>query len=244
MEAAQIIRDAVTRVAHLRQFQKSSDDLVTRIKIIKGFQARRFKNTYADLLQSGSYRDATLFFLEELYSEKDYAERDAQFGRIAGALQTFFPKQVVATAISLAQLHQLTEELDHAMALSWEGPSSLDQASVCEHYLAAWRAVGHRPEREHQLQAVLEIGRELARLTRVPSLRLMLKMMRRPAQTAGLASLQTFLESGFDTFAGMSRQPHGVEVFLSIVQEREAALIELLFDAGTAACESELQKIS
>jgi hypothetical protein len=241
MDATRIIREALARVAHLRHLQACSPELAAHVKIIKAFQARRFKGTYADLLQSGSYQEAAQFFLDELYSDKDYTERDAQFERIAGTLQTLFPKQVISTAVSLAHLHTVTEELDHAMALAWQGalpfPST---ASDCTCYVTAWRAVGHRAERELQLQVVQEIGVELARLTRLPGLRLMLKMMRRPAHAAGLASLQTFLESGFDTFAGMSRQPRGVEVFLSIVQERESALIRLLFDASPVAGETEL----
>ena len=110
-------------------------------------------------------------------------------------------------------------------------------------YVTAWRAVGRRGERNRQLQVVQEIGRELARLTRMPGLRMMLRMMRKPAHAAGLGSLQEFLESGFDTFAGMSRQLHGVETFLSIVNDRESALITLLFEAEPVACETKLAVI-
>lgn len=243
MDAAQIIRDAVTRVSLLRQIHSSDPDLATRVKAVKAFQAARFACTYADLLQGGSYRDAARFFLDELYSDKDYAERDAQFSRIAGALQTLFPKQVVATAVSLAQLHVLTEEMDQAMALAWPGEAMTMERSRESMYVTAWRAVGRRGERNRQLQLVQDIGKELARLTRMPGLRLMLRMMRKPAHAAGLGSLQEFLESGFDTFAGMSRQLHGVETFLSIVNDRESALITLLFEVETVACETNLAVI-
>ncbi len=124
MDAAQTIRDAVARVSCLRDMHARDPDLLDRVKAVKSYQATRFAGSYADLLEGGSYRDAARFFLEELYSDRDYADRDAQFGRIAGALQTLFPKQVVATAVSLAQLHILTEEMDHAMALSWSDQDS------------------------------------------------------------------------------------------------------------------------
>jgi hypothetical protein len=87
---------------------------------------------------------------------------------------------------------------------------------------------------------VLDVGRELDRLTRTPGLRLMLKMMRKPATVAGLGSLQRFLETGFDTFAAMSRQGDGVTYFLNTVQARESGLIDRLFDAPTVACETEI----
>jgi hypothetical protein len=71
------------------------------------------------LLASVEYAGAARFFLNDLYSDKDYSLRDAQFARIAGALQRLFPKQVVATAVTMAQLHILTEELDRQMAVAW-----------------------------------------------------------------------------------------------------------------------------
>ena len=240
MEAAQTIRDAVTRVSYLREMHASDPDLAARVKAVKAFQAQRFAGTYADLLHSGSYQEAAHFFLEELYCDKDYAERDAQFSRIAGALQTMFPKQVVATAVSLAELHLLTENLDHAMAQVWPDTRTADAGSDSHRYAVAWRMVGERGARARQLQVVQDIGRDLARLTRMPGLRLMLKMMRKPAHAAGLASLQEFLEAGFDTFAAMSRQPGGVENFLSIIEGRESALIAQLFDGEAVACETEL----
>lgn len=243
MDAAQTIRDAVTRVSRLREAHASDPGLCARVNAVKAFQSARFAGTYADLLQGGPYRDAARFFLDELYSDKDYADRDAQFGRIAGALQTLFPKQVVATAVSLAQLHILTEEMDHAMGVSWPEGDFNGKTSRLAGYISAWRLVGRRNERNRQLQVVQEIGVEMARLTRMPGLRLMLRMMRKPAHAAGLGSLQEFLESGFDTFSGMTRQPQGVETFLSIVNERESALIALLFDSDPVACETELARI-
>jgi hypothetical protein len=55
--------------------------------------------------------------------------------------------------------------------------------------------------------------------------------------------LQRFLENGFDTFAGMARRPRGAEAFLELIRERESALIALLFDAESVACETELRRI-
>lgn len=243
MEAAQIIRDAVARVSNLRRDCALDPTLAASVYAVKAFQARRFAGTYSDLLASDTYRHAARFFLVELYSDKDYSDRDAQFGRIAGGLQTLFTKQVVATAVSLAQLHLLTEELDHAMGLAWQKASMPENASPAERYLEAWRMVGHRNDRGLQLATVLTIGRDLARLTRLPGLRLVLRMMRKPAHAAGLGSLQEFLESGFDTFAGMSHQTRGVETFLSVIEEREAELIDLLFDGTPVTCVTKLAAI-
>ncbi len=242
MEAAQQIRQAVDQVSLLRQTCVVNRELQVAVAAVKRVQAQRFAGTYADLLGGGQYEAAARFFLEELYSDKDYAERDAQFSRIAGAIQRLFPQPVVATAVALAQLHALTEELDHAMGHCWlAAVPEIGETTQAAQYVRAWRAVGRRAEREQQLKVVLGIGVDMSRLTRASGLRLMLKMMRGPATAAGLGSLQRFLEAGFDTFGAMARRKNGAEAFLATVHARETALIAMLFDAPAVACETELQ---
>lgn len=241
MEPAQKIRDAVGQVSQLRRDASGNPALGAAVAAVKRLQSHRFAGTYADLLGDGPYRAAAQFFLHELYGDTDYSERDAQFSRIAGALQRLFPRQVMATAVSLAQLHALTERLDHAMGGAWQDSAAPDNGSAqAARYASAWRTVARRADRRAQLAMVLEIGGELQRLTRAPGLRLMLKMMRGPAVAAGMGALQRFLESGFDTFAAMARQPGGADGFMALIEERESALIDLLFDTDFVACETEL----
>lgn len=238
MEPAETIRNAVAAVSLLRVQTAASPALLEAVKQIKLFQAQRFRATYADLLASDNYGPATQFFLDELYSDKDFVQRDTQFAKIAGALQTLFPKQVVHTAVTLAQLHRLTEELDHQMGMAiLVGPR--DDAVVA--YVNAWNVVGRCNDRELQLRTVLSVGQELERLTRTPGLRLMLKMMRRPAHAAGLGALQAFLEAGFDTFAAMSGKKQLVTSFLSIIEARESALIQALFSQATKGIDEQLR---
>ena len=248
MSAKQTIQSSVDKVTQLRQLAVNTPGLAQAVSRVKAIQAKRFTGTYFDLLHIPQYQPATQFFLEELYSEKDYSQRDAQFSRIAGTLERMFPKQVVLTAVSLAQLHSLTEELDVAMAQSW-----LNNA-VCsdpiDRYITAWHTVDRRADRNTQLSGALAVGQELVTLTRTPGLRMALKMMRKPATLAGLAALQHFLESGFDTFAAMAPkntsrtgQPEGPAYFLETVKKREAALIDLLFDAPVQTSKDEIQRM-
>jgi hypothetical protein len=239
MNTAQTIREAVAEVERLREESRSVPDIGRAVVQLKRFQASRFAGTYADLLGSRDYGAATRFFLEELYSERDYGERDAQFARIAGAVEKLFPRDVAQTAAGLARLHALTESLDHAMARA----APLAQADDVAGYVRAWKAVGRRQDRERQLETVVAIGAEMTRLTRLSGVRMMLRMMRGPATAAGLGSLQRFLESGFDTFAAVARQRGGAERFLETIRQREQHLVDLLFDAEPVACGTELQRI-
>ena len=100
--------------------------------------------------------------------------------------------------------------------------------------------MGQRHARQQQLQRVLAMGNDLARLTRTPGLRMMLRMMRGPANAAGMGALQKFLEAGFDTFGQLARQRGGVAQFLATIEQRERALMDLLFDADPVTCETQL----
>lgn len=234
------IHHALETVAMLRQQRAGQPALAAANAAIKRFQAQRFQATYPDLLQSPRHRAAAHFFLHELYSDKDYAERDQQFARIANTIARLFPQSVVNTAAALAEVHALTERLDDAMAHAHVAlqPAS---AQLCDaaSYIACWRLVADPAARHEQLQVVLALGKSLDGLTRKPGLRMLLKLMRGPAAAAGLGSLQKFLETGFDAFQTM----HGSDEFLKLIALREADWIQRLFEEDAVACETKLNAL-
>ena len=238
--SADNIHKALETVAQLRQTRAGNAPLSAANAAVKRFQARRFQATYSDLLRSPRYQTAARFFLHELYSDKDYAERDQQFARIAGTIAKLFPQSVVNTAAALAEVHALTERLDDAMAHQYLSSCASETAlSDTARYIACWRRVADPAARYQQLQVVLVLGQSLNGLTRKSGLRTLLKMMRGPAAAAGLGSLQKFLESGFDTFQTM----RGADEFLKLIAERETAWIKRLFEDDVVACETRLAQL-
>ncbi|MFT7721417.1 MAG: hypothetical protein QM788_01050 [Roseateles sp.] len=197
--------------------------LAGRVHALKAYQQQRFAQTYADLLAHPRYEAAAHFFLDELYGPGDYRQRDAQFARVIPTLTRLFPAEVVDTVARLARLHALSERLDTRMAEQLPSPGVTPDG-----YAAAWRACGEPAARQQQIDLTLAVGGSLDRLTRKPLLRQALKLMRGPAQAAGLGALQHFLESGFDTFKAM----RGAGEFLATVKQREEALARTLFDGG------------
>lgn len=231
------IHHALQAVADLRAQHVANPPLARATAAVKRFQARRFHATYRDLLESARYKSAAQFFLQELYSDRNYADRDQQFSRIASTIARLFPQAVVNTAGALAEVHALTEQLDDVMARQWlQDVAETPASSEAARYIRCWRLAADEAARQRQLVVVLELGHALNRLTRMPGLRTMLKMMRRPAGAAGLESLQQFLESGFDAFANM----RGADEFLALIAQREAAWIRALFEDDAGACEGRL----
>jgi hypothetical protein len=219
------IRTHLQKVADMRVRAQSAGQPAAAVQTVKRLQARRFRATYADLARHRRTEPAVRFFLDELYGEHDFSRRDEQFGRIAGALERLFPPAVGQLAVDLAEVHALTEQLDHALADHWLALH--DGMGEAERYVQSWRRCGARNARIRQLTVVQHMGSELERLTRSRSLRLGLRMMRKPAQAAGLDALQHFLETGFDAFAALD----DAASFLQTIEERETAWIHTLFDA-------------
>lgn len=222
---AELILGHLDTVERERRTRAETPALHARVQALKAYQQRRFARTYADLLQTARYGAAARFFLDELYGPSDFSQRDAQFARVVPALVRLFPRDVVSTVATLAQLHALSEQLDSAMGA--KVPDGAVDGSV---YLNAWRQVGRIEDRRRQIALTLAVGRDLDTLTRKPLLRHSLRMMRGPARAAGLSALQGFLESGFDTFQAM----RGAEEFLDTVSAREQTLLQALFGAENA----------
>ena len=230
MDHAIAISSHLASVSAERAARAADPALGAQVDRVKHYQQERFRQTYADLLSSPRYAGAAEFFLEELYGPSDFSQRDAEFARIVPALVRWESPacgtgEVVRTVESLGALHALSERFDTAMgrALDQDATGRLSSAD----YGRAWRACGDSPGRRQQIGLVRSVGESIDRLTRVPMLRTSLRLMRGPARASGLGTLQAFLETGFDQFHAMN----GADAFLSIIEGRESALAESLFDA-------------
>lgn len=220
---AQFILNRLGAVANERHLRQSTAGLDAKVRAVKAYQQRRFSNTYADLLGSDRYAPASRFFLDELYGPGDFERRDAQFARVVPALVRLFPKVIVHTVATLADLHALSETLDTEMSTHLQQSEEL----TGHRYISAWQATGRRQDRTRQIALTLEVAGSLDRITRNALTRTSLRLMRGPAHSAGLGELQAFLEAGFDTFKAM----HGADEFVAMIRSREEHLASALFDA-------------
>lgn len=221
-----LIAERLAAVAALRDARAADPALAARVAGLKLYQAARFRRCYADLLADARHAAAARFFLDELYGPQDFAQRDAQFARVVPKIARVFPGELLGTVARLAELHALSERLDQAMAarLPVERPGPAD-------YLRAWQAVGEEPARRQQIALTVAIGQALEGYTRSRLIHATLRLMRKPAQAAGLGDLQHVLETGFDAFAAM----RGADHFLRTVARREARLMDALFDPAAPA---------
>jgi hypothetical protein len=212
---AQLARAKGLRGAAAADPQRAADRLHLR-----EWQAARLARTHADLLASERYGQGASFFLSDLYGPKDFSERDDEIERILPMMIAVLP----AAGVRTVEVDALSEDLDAAVAQALREAGRIETIDETA-YAQAYRACGHRQERERQIQLIGDTGRTLARLTRMPFVALALRLMHGPAHLAGLGELHAFLQRGFDAFLSMGEP----EEFLETIRLRETAVMERLF---------------
>ncbi len=195
------------------------------VKTVKLWQQHRLRRCYADLAADPRYARAVAFFLDELYGTKDSAIRDRDLIRMYPTMKRVLPKFAFDTVDRALELDVLAEEFDQAIARRL-GNGPITEAS----YAAAFRAVDRRADRLRQVDLMREVGKGLDRVVKKPLIYTTLKMLRRPAEMAGLGEIQRFLEAGFSAFMHMN----GADHFLDTIAEREVILIARLLDKHPA----------
>ncbi len=209
------------RILAARSAAGASDRLAVRM-----WQQARLAATHAELLKSPKYGPAATFFLTELYSTADLAQRDADIERVIKILVKFLPDKALRTLASALEMDALSERMDGLMAAQLRSvqvsdkPLAISDAS----YAAAYRTMGHFDLRLRQIELTQEIGLALDKLSRLPLLRRLLRLMSRPAEIGGVGGLHAFLERGYAAFAHMG----GVNDFINaIVQEEHEEHVRL-----------------
>jgi hypothetical protein len=203
---------------------------------LKRYQAQRLASTHADLLEDPRYRLATQFFLQDLYGEKDFAQRDQELKRVLPTLNRFLPDSALSTIADAVELDALSEYLDQQMA--WQNIETNGALWTERTYRQAYSALALRAEatfgstangrtlRERQLVLVPRIGATLEKLVRNPLLGGLLSSMATPARLAGVPAMHDFLSRGFKAFQSM----RGAKQFLVLIETRERALFEQLLN--------------
>ena len=208
--------------------QANFDPTAARRRLyLREWQAGRLARSHANLLASPRFGQAAQFFISDLYGPKDFSSRDEEVERILPLLIKMLPASALHTVALAVELDALTEELDAAMV------AELSRAGLIERidddaYAAAYRAVGCQAERQRQIVLIRETGEALDKLARKPLLTGLLKLMRRPAQLAGLGDLHEFLERGFNAFRAMGSAAD----FLTSIDRKERALLANLFSGA------------
>lgn len=170
---------------------------------LRRWQAARLERSFGHFLADPRRRGAAMFFLTDVYGDRDFSRRDANIAKVIPMMQRLLPAAVLDTVADAIELGALTHALDLRMAeaLAALAPrrKRLDEAL----YGQAYRQVGHPRLRARQINLIAQLGVGLARAVKMPGVLTLLKLSRGPAKATGLGELQGFLERGFAAFSAL-----------------------------------------
>lgn len=220
------LQDQLARVNEINRKRSENPILAGALERLARWQARRLRQTYADLAVQPRYVDAIRFFEKDLYGNADFARRDADLARVVPLMVRMLPEKVIETVAHAVELNALSHELDAALLAFLPRAASFSVAEYCD----AYRAMDRTADRERQIRLIAEVGAALDGHVQKPLVRAALGMMRKPAHIAGFGVLHDFLERGFTAFRGM----HGAQEFLSTVVGREMSLMQRIMSGESA----------
>jgi hypothetical protein len=203
------------------------------LKPLRRWQAERLAGTFEDLLADPRMRPAAQFFLTDLYGDQDFTGRDRDAARILPMMARILPESLLQAACDAIELGALSTALDLAMAQVLSKRRDPAAPITLADYQAAYRKVGLRRLRAHQIDLIAKVGAVLDAGVRHHGVVRLLRASRLPAKMAGLGQLQRFLERGFDAFSKLG----GADDFLARITAREREVSRRLFAGHKAPFE-------
>jgi hypothetical protein len=210
-----------------RHQRVAGSGLSPQMALLRTWQAERLAKTHADFLAHPRYRPAAQFFLSDIYAPRDFSQRNHDIERMHQSMLKVLPEQIVHTLTVIVELHQFTDELDKFLLDTLINQVGMTDTLVADQYTEAYRICNNYDDRAKQIAMLVEVGRGVERLIRLPFIGATLRLARGPARMAGWHELQDFLERGFAAFKHM----RGAAEFLTTVQHREMLILDRIFAA-------------
>ncbi len=208
---------------HEYRQQRDQHPLGEFIDYLGDWQITRLKRTHHDLYASPQYHDALEFLLKDLYSPKEFTQRDADLERIFPKLVKLLPDQALGTVANLVELNLLTQKLDEHMAVVLSEELGVKEITE-QAYADAFRRCDNLSAREHQIHLIQSCGEELEKYVRSRFLSFSLSITQGAAEIAGLGQLHQFLVRGMNAF----KEIGGVKTLLNTIISRENEILRRL----------------
>jgi hypothetical protein len=214
-------------IGHLQKVSQlhsdiESEQLKPSLIALQSWQCKRLIATYKTFLSNKKFNSAMTFFIDELYGPKDFSQRDDDIARIVPKMSKILPEKALRSLEKAIHLNSLSLELDYTLITQLKGNSCIDS----QRYADAYRNSNNLMEREQQIDFIAALGNDLAEVTNIIGISMLLKMSRKPAQLAGFLSLHEFLENGFNAFKKIGK----VEDFINPIVEIERDIMHKLFE--------------
>ena len=196
-----------------------------QLALLRQWQSERLEHTYADLLNDKKYRSACLFFLSDIYSPRDFSQRDQDAEHLYSLLSRFLPQAMLRLLADAIRINQLTDQLDRALLQALEENFGTTDTLTPQLYAQAFRKCDNYAQRQEQIELMAKILSEAAQGARNPIFAASLRLVRRPAERAGWIEVYDFLERGYQA----CRPMRDVKYFVNTIHQRETIILDQIF---------------
>jgi hypothetical protein len=224
-ESAALLLYQLTRNKELHRGQVKDTGLAPQMSGLRRWQAQRLARTYADLAENPRYRLAITFFLQEIYGDKDFSQRDHDVERVYPIMKRTLPASALLSLAMALELNALSYELDAKLLEVLSEEPGVNDHITEQTYAEAYRRADNYPQRRHQIELIGKLGADLDRIVVKPYIYATLRLARTPAHLAGFGQLQAFLERGFVAF----RHMHGADYFMDTIIRRESEILDRIY---------------
>jgi len=218
-DAGNLLRQTLDDLATARCAERDARNRHPKLQPLKQWQQDRLARSFTSLSESPRYGPAAAFFISDLYGVDDVRWRDRDVARVLPTMVRWLPEKALLALNGALELDLMSHRFDLDLC------EQLRRGAIdAELYGEAYRATCDPAGRHRQIDLIVEVGRELERLVRIPMIIGVLKLARGPARGAGFGQLQTFLERGFKAFRHMG----AADEFLSTIERGERQVMRRL----------------
>src|SRR6476659_7321720 len=149
------------RLARRLAWQRAAHDALRdprnrlpQLSLLRQWQAKRLAESFTDFLADPRMRPAAVFFLSDLYGDRDFSARDRDAARVLPMMSRLLPDTLLRAATDAIELAVLDLRLAEQLA---RRPKPNAPITVAD-YSRAYRHGGYRRLRAHQIELVLRVG--------------------------------------------------------------------------------------
>jgi hypothetical protein len=203
---------------------RSAEALANAKNALQEFQVRRLKRDFRDLRMSKEYGALCDFFATEIYSARDFTERNAGFRRVTTQFRSIIGDEIHDGLIRLLDLHALTDRLDDELSsLLVERGTGVNFTE--SQYEDAYRQLDNYDDRALQISMIMDSFRFTHRVSQMTFIGMVLKSAR---IAAGLFTKDHAIEL-LDRAYWLMRDVKDIRPFTDEVGRRELARLDRIY---------------
>jgi hypothetical protein len=191
---------------------------------VQDFQVRRLKRDFRDLRLSSEYGPLCDFFAAEIYSAKDFTERNASFRRVTSQFRSILGDEIYSGLTRLLDLHALTDRLDDLVAAELARRGTPTEFTEPQ-YERVYKDLDNFDDRRLQIDMILDSFRFTHHVSQLTFIGMVLKSAR---VATGIFSKNHAIEL-LDRAYRIMREVRNIEPFVVEIGAREHARLARIY---------------